>query len=234
MPEEHLRVLVLAEEAAVAGDLCGLLGEAFPHWSLAGGTFAEAAERVGAGETAVALVDLRADAADPEVVSRLTGAFPALPVVVIARDPEQGEAARRLGAQEYWEGEPGSGRGWFLRRFLGLFEIQLGNRIARPRPQRMRCRRGLIIVQPAVEKPFEPVEMSFSSRRSFRSRPTPAPALFDRQPCREEGVSFRRAHGTRVADEQLFAIETQTGNTELHGVRRGRALRVHYRSGRRA
>jgi diguanylate cyclase (GGDEF)-like protein/PAS domain S-box-containing protein len=106
-----LHVLVLAEEAPVAGDLCGLLNEAFPHWSVAGGTFAEAADRVAAGETSVALLDLRAGAADPEVVSRLTGAFPSLPIVVIGRDPEQGEAARRLGAQEYWEGDPGSGRG---------------------------------------------------------------------------------------------------------------------------
>ena len=109
--EGTLRVLVLAEEPATAGALCGILLEAFPHWSVDGGTFGEAAERVGAGDTAVALLDLRRAEPDPELVSRLTGAFPSLPVVVLARDPEQGEAARRRGAQESWEGEPGSGRG---------------------------------------------------------------------------------------------------------------------------
>jgi diguanylate cyclase (GGDEF)-like protein/PAS domain S-box-containing protein len=111
MPDGSLRVLVLAEEPTVAGDLCGLLGEAFPGWDVAGGTFAEAADRVAAGETSVALIDLRATAADPEVVSRLSGSFPALPIVVIGRDPEQGEVVLRLGAQEFWEGDPGSGRG---------------------------------------------------------------------------------------------------------------------------
>jgi diguanylate cyclase (GGDEF)-like protein/PAS domain S-box-containing protein len=107
---EDLRVLVLAEDPATAGDLCGLLLEAFPGWAVAGGTFAEAAERVADGNTSVALFDLRGAPPDPELVSRLTGAFPSLPVVVLARDPEQGEAARRRGAQEAWEGEPGSGR----------------------------------------------------------------------------------------------------------------------------
>jgi diguanylate cyclase (GGDEF)-like protein/PAS domain S-box-containing protein len=111
MPAEPLRVLVLAEEPTGAGALCGLLSEAFPDWHVAGGTFAEAADRVAAGGTSVALIDLRSCAVDQGVVSRLSGSFPALPIVVIARDPEQGEAARRLGAQEYWEGDPGSGRG---------------------------------------------------------------------------------------------------------------------------
>ncbi|MET0552606.1 MAG: EAL domain-containing protein [Vicinamibacteria bacterium] len=106
-----LRVLVLAEEPAAAGDVCALLAEAFPNWTVAGGTFAQAAERVAAEEGAVALLDLRRAPSDPELVSRLTGAFPLLPVVVLARDPGQGAAARRRGAQESWEGDPGSGRG---------------------------------------------------------------------------------------------------------------------------
>ena len=108
---EDLRVLVLAEDPASAGDLCGLLLEAFPRWTVDRRHLRRGGRaRRPPGDTSVALLDLRLGPPDPELVSRLTGAFPSLPVVVLARDSEQGEAARRRGAQESWEGEPGSGR----------------------------------------------------------------------------------------------------------------------------
>jgi diguanylate cyclase (GGDEF)-like protein/PAS domain S-box-containing protein len=109
--EDALRVLVLADEEPAALGLRALLLGAHPGWDVATGTFAEAPGRLARAGTAVALVDLRQAGPDPEVVSLLTGAFPSLPVVVLARDPAQGEAARRRGAQESWDGDPGGGRG---------------------------------------------------------------------------------------------------------------------------
>ncbi len=111
-PAPRLLVLVIAPGPAEAE----LLREALaphsgPTWLVEAATPADSIRRLATTHADAALLDLRASGRpDLDALSRLTSAFPALPVVVLVRDEPSGVAALRLGAQDYLAEDAGDGR----------------------------------------------------------------------------------------------------------------------------
>jgi len=108
----------------------------------------------------------------------------------------------------------------FLRLLFRFVEIQRRRGIARARAEHTRGGLRLAVVQPAIEKTLELLEMSLGRLSPFRRRPPPAATLFNGKPCGQESEAFGRTDRTSIADEQLLAIKTKTSNAKLHGVGR--------------
>jgi len=111
-PSRHLRVLVVAAGPAEAGGLRATLAKASgPLWTVDVATPEDCVRRLAADQSDAVLLDLRrAGAPDLDALSRLTGAFPALPVVVLAADEAGGALALRCGAQDYLAEDAADGR----------------------------------------------------------------------------------------------------------------------------
>jgi diguanylate cyclase (GGDEF)-like protein/PAS domain S-box-containing protein len=104
-PRERLQVLVVAPDPAAAEALRQQLQESpAGAWTLDTATLDECGRRLAAAHADAVLLDLRRSGQSGlEALSRLTGAFPALPVVVLTAgaDEESGVASLRCGAQDY-------------------------------------------------------------------------------------------------------------------------------------
>jgi diguanylate cyclase (GGDEF)-like protein/PAS domain S-box-containing protein len=111
-PVQRLRILVVAPGPAEADALrAGLARFSGPLWTAEAATPDETIRRLTAATADGVLLDLRRAAGpDLDALSRLTGAFPALPVVVLVPDETSGVAALRLGAQDYLAEDAEDGR----------------------------------------------------------------------------------------------------------------------------
>jgi diguanylate cyclase (GGDEF)-like protein/PAS domain S-box-containing protein len=112
-PMQRLRVLVVAAGPVEAESLRATLAQAAgPHWAVEAATPDACIRWLSASQSDAVLLDLRAQAPDLDALSRLTGAFPALPVVVLtaAGDETTGTAALRCGAQDYLAEDAADGR----------------------------------------------------------------------------------------------------------------------------
>jgi len=114
-------------------------------------------------------------------------------------------------------GRPGDWRARLARLLSRSVEVQPRRVIARARPERAGPFR-FTQAEPAADAP-EHLDGTAPARHKSRRGPAPAAALLGRQPGRQERVPFGRADGTTVFDVQFLAVETETGNAKLHGVR---------------
>src|SRR5262245_19331687 len=103
--EPPLRVLVVAPDLEQAEGLrARLAGSPAAGWAVEAATIDECTPLLATAHADAVLLDLRtAGASGLEAVARLTGAFPALAVVVLtaAAGEEHGVASLRHGAQDY-------------------------------------------------------------------------------------------------------------------------------------
>jgi diguanylate cyclase (GGDEF)-like protein/PAS domain S-box-containing protein len=111
-PAPRLLVLVVAPGTAEAQVLREALAPySGPTWLVEAATPDDSIRRLATTHADAALLDLRAPGRpDLDALGRLTGAFPALPVVVLVRDEASGVAALRLGAQDYLAEDAEDGR----------------------------------------------------------------------------------------------------------------------------
>lgn len=111
-PPQRLRVLVVAGGSAAADTLRASLARLTgPQWAVESATSEECTSRLARERADAVLLDLRAAGpSELDALSRLTGAFPTLPVVVIADDETSGVAALRCGAQDYLAEDAEDGR----------------------------------------------------------------------------------------------------------------------------
>jgi PAS domain S-box-containing protein len=111
-PEDRLRVLVVAAEAGPAEAVREALAPSVPAWTVDVAPLDQCSRRLAGTPADALLLDLRrAGPPDLDALSRLTAAFPVLPVVVLtaAGDEASGMAALRCGAQGYLAGDAADG-----------------------------------------------------------------------------------------------------------------------------